>query len=257
VIEILSLTAATLGPILAGLIASRFGLTSLFLLAAVIVFFCIIAIMMIKDFEIVQRVGWLDFWDELKSHKKESVAFAGLGGDNALRGVVWPIFLLLLFTNYEELGIFAGGITLLAGVVTLVVGRLTDKYSKEKIELVGTTFVGLTWVGKMFAGTLPGLFLLDSMYKIFYSSFLLPVSALTYSHGFIDNKPKFVLFRELSIACGAIGMLLVLYIMLVVKLPYEWIFGLGLLSAIAPLVLMNHPRIRVDLRNLVTRLLHH
>ena len=235
-LEILAILISLIAPLFAGLIITFLGQVYLFGAATIIILSSVTFLLMIKDFEKNAYVRVADILQESLSRKRDLLAFIGAGGEEIVYSVVWPLLLFIVFNDFIKLGIFSSVILLIAVVVTWLVGKLCDTTPKEKLEKVGSLVIGSTWLGKFLMQHPAAIFVLDSIYRIFYHLFSIPLTTLAYSHALHDNKIRYVVFRELSYKLGNMLGLLLFILLIVLKMPFWSIFFFAAIFSVLPMI---------------------
>lgn len=202
-----------IGPYIGGLISEHFGVRMAFVVAASIYFCSFIPLFTTKEI-FVPRV--YQFRDTLKMYRQFPKKFLGyLGfGEELLVLTVWPIFIFIIVKNYEDTGILATIATLIATLIGLYIGKITDHAkSKSYLIRISSLFYFMTWIGRYFANAFFTVFALDALSRTAKDALFIPLSALTYERAENTHIMPYVVFFEQSLA---IGKLLAVFLAIIV-----------------------------------------
>ncbi|HVY67517.1 MAG TPA: MFS transporter, partial [Patescibacteria group bacterium] len=188
-------------PLLGGIVAQYFGMAAAFWVAAII--YCCSAVPLLTAAEIfTPRVYF--FRETLQLYRDFPKKFLGyLGfGDELLVLTVWPIFIFLIARDYKDTGLLAGGASLLATVIALFLGKVTDQYTKRVLVKVGAFFNALFWAGRIFCSNFITTFVADSLSRTSRETLFIPLSTLTYLRAEASHVVPYAVFFEQSLAIG-------------------------------------------------------
>ncbi|MBI2620750.1 MFS transporter [candidate division WWE3 bacterium] len=236
-LEMLGIFTGLIAPILAGIIITFFGFTTLFVICLILVLLSMIFLIFVKDIEELEPVNFLDVKNEVLEKRRDFISFIGIGGEEIIYSVAWPLLLFTIFQNYVEVGITASIVVLIAGIAALIAGKLSDRVEKNKIEKIGSASIAVTFVGRIFFQTPISLYIIDSLYKIFSNFFYLPLTALAYAHAMGGDKTRYVVFREVGHKVGNILGLASFMLILGVGLPFWWVFIFGAIFSLLPMMM--------------------
>lgn len=211
---------AILSPVVGAFIAVRFGFTSLFSFAMILLFFIFIPILSLQS----EKTRFIFSWEStLEIFRKNKRYFIPEIIDNIAEDamVVWSIFIYLQLVSTLQVGIIGTIVSCASLFFTLTLGKLTDNWDKHKLLKIGAILLSLIWVLNFFIG--------ESLSNqwIFYVStilitlslkvFLVPYSSLLFNRARKDDA-QFIVLREVPVVLGRI----ILYgtaILLYNKLP--------------------------------------
>lgn len=236
VLEMLGVSTGLIAPVLAGTIITFFGFKVLFITSLILILLSMFFLIFVRDREKLESVNFFDVKDEILGKKRDFISFVGAGAEEIIYSVAWPLLLFTVFQSYIEVGMIASVVVLTAGMVALIVGKLSDRIEKDKIEKFGSASIAITFIGRVFLQTPISLYILDAFYKIFSNFFFLPLNALAYTHAMDGNKTKYVVFRETGYRVGNILGLTSFLLILSVGLPFWWVFIFGAIFSLLPMV---------------------
>lgn len=202
--KVIASVAGAIAPLIGGLILSFFGFHILFLLVAFLLLTSTIPLFMSKemhdsaDFSIKGIFKGQSF--------KDILAYMGLGIENRIGAVIWPlfVFIFIIGEKYLTLGAISSvsfGFTILS---TLVIAKFSD-YNRRLVLKSGSLVNALIWVGKSFIVTPLQVFIADAFQGVSRTAINLPFDALNYDKiKKKEDRIKKILQREMYIKIGAI-----------------------------------------------------
>ena len=236
-LEMLGVSTGLIAPIIAGTIITVFGFTALFVICLILILTSMLFLIFVTDIEKLESITFFDIKNEVLEKKRDFISFVGAGGEEIIYSVAWPLLLFTIFQNYIKVGIVASAVVLTAGITALIVGKLSDRIEKNKIEKIGSVSVAITFIARVFLQTPIFLYIIDSLYKIFSNFFFLPLNALAYTHALDENKTKYVVFRETGYRVGNVLGLASFLLILSVGFPFWWVFIFGALFSLLPMMI--------------------
>lgn len=230
----LSILSGIVAPFLAGIILTISGFTSLFLASLSVTVLACLMSFFAKDRERPKSVGLKEVWQEFAKHRPFALASFGVGAEEMVASLAWPLFLYVVFKSYLDVGIITSLVALTAGVAALVTGKLSDRLPKEKIEAVGAPLVASSFVGKALLQVPLLLYFFDSVYKIADIVLGIPLVTLAYNQTVHGEKTKFLIFREYAIRLGEYSAIIFFIILVFLNLPFWWIFLIAAVFSFLP-----------------------
>ncbi len=191
--------AFILGPILGGLISERFGVRMLFVLASSIYTLSFIPVFLHKEIFIPKIYQFADTWKLYKMFPKKFLAYFGFG-EELLVLTIWPIFIYVAVQDYADTGKLVTIATLVATLLVLGVGKLTDEWSKQKLARFGTWVYALVWFMRLCAKGFWGVFTVDMLSRTIKDVVFVPLSTLTYERAESTHIMPYVVFFEQTLA---------------------------------------------------------
>jgi len=140
-----------------------------------------------------------------KKNRRLFWAYLASGAESMVGIVIWPIFIWqLLDQRYVAVGFISALVILVTVIVRLVVGNLSDKYSKKKVMVWGTALYSVGWFFKVFVQTGYHIFLASTFHN--FSSIVMrtPLDSLTYERAadqghYVD---EYTVLKEISLSLG-------------------------------------------------------
>lgn len=190
-----------LGPFLAGFISERFGFTASFLTVSILQAASIIPLFKAKEVFLPKVYYYSQTLEIFKQFPKKFFGYMGFGEEMLVLNI-WPIYIFIIVKNYEEAGLLATGASFLAAILALLVGKITDQYSKHLLVKVGSFFTSLVWFGRFAATTGYSTFAIDAFSRTSKELVFIPLSTLTYLKAENTHVVPYVVFFEQSLAIG-------------------------------------------------------
>lgn len=221
--EVSAMTVVTslvyiIGPALAGLIISLWGYATLFVVVSVIFFASNIPPLLTKEKFIPEGFSYGHVYRQLfsRQNRKSLVAYLGFGEEFVVL-VIWPIFISIVINNILDTGLVVALATLVTTIVTLYVGKLSDKNTKHRVLSLGSVFYSLAWFIRIFVVNATGIFFLDTFSRLGKNTIAVPLTTITYErakslkadqhHHIMSN----VVFFEMGLVLGKLIAILLIY----------------------------------------------
>lgn len=203
--------AAITGPVLGGLISERFGVRMLFVIASSLYTLSFIPLFIEQEKFIPKLYHFRETWKLFKTFPNKFLGYMGFG-EELLVLTVWPIFIFMEVGNFAATGRLVTLSTLIATIIVLIIGRLTDSWKKQTLIRVGTAVYFLIWlsrftlqfggVGTVLATSFAGIFVIDMLSRTVKDFIFVPLSALTYERAENTHIVPYAVFFEQSLAIG-------------------------------------------------------
>lgn len=189
------------GPFLAGFLSMSFGINIIFIIASIIYVCSAIPLFWSREIFVPKEYK---FHDTIKMYRKYPKSFLGyLGfGEELIVLSVWPIFIYLVVTNYQDTGALVTVASLVATVLALYVGFYTDGHSKRRILHIGTFFYTLSWLARLPVISPFGAFITDTISRTAKSLVFIPLSAVTYERAESTHIMPYIVGFEQVLAFG-------------------------------------------------------
>lgn len=189
------------GPLLGGIFSQFFGMPAAFLLAAIIYCFSAVPLLMAAEVFIPRIYSFRQTLELYKQYPKKFLGYLGFG-DELLVLTVWPIFIYIIAANYKDTGLLAAGASLVATVIALFLGQITDLYTKRILVKIGAFFNAVFWAGRYFCTNFITTFAADSLSRTSRETLFIPLSTLTYIRAEQTHVVPYAVFFEQSLAIG-------------------------------------------------------
>lgn len=192
------------GPLLGGILSQYFGMPAAFLLAAVIYCGSIAPLLMAPEIFVPKAYFFKETLKLYKDFPKKFLGYIGFG-EELLVLTIWPIFIYIIVKDYKDTGLLAAAASMVAGVIALFLGKITDQYTKRVLIKIGAFFSSIFWVVRFFASNFITTFVLDSFSKTAKETLFIPLSTLTYLRAEQTHIVPYTVFFEQSLAIGKLS----------------------------------------------------
>jgi YQGE family putative transporter len=201
-------------PVVGGVMIGLYGFASLFLAAFVLFLFSIAPIFYMEEVREEFSFGYLETFRRLLSRKHHHmlIAYAGDGMQNAVRIVVWPIFIFgILNERYISVGVVTSLTIFAIIILRLVAGDLADRWDRRKLLAFSAVIYTTGWLLKVFVQTGFQIFLSDTYHNFGNAMNRTSLDVTMYEHA-ADNGhyvDEYTVLREVAFNLGRVGMLLI------------------------------------------------
>ncbi len=200
VYSLISLTLVA-GPLIAGAISQHVGFTAMFTVTALIYCFSLFPLFRHKEIFTPKVYEYKQTIELYKQYPKKALGYFGFGEEMFALNI-WPIYIFIVVKNYETAGLLATVSSLVAAGLALIVGRITDQYSKRVLIKIGAFFTGLVWLGRFVANAFWSTFFMDSLARTSKEISIIPISTVTYIRAEATHVVPYIVFFEQSLAIG-------------------------------------------------------
>lgn len=189
------------GPFLGGLLAERFGVRTAFMVASAIYFCSFIPLFRTKEVFTPKIYKFRDTWELYKSYPTKFLGYLGFG-EELIVLTVWPIFIYLVIKDYKDTGAVVTVATLVATILALHIGKITDRNSKRLMIKVGAFFYTLVWFGRLIVNNAFSVFIVDALSRTSKDTVFIPLSTVTYERAEETHILPYAVFFEQSLSIG-------------------------------------------------------
>ena len=208
----ISISVSIIGPIIGGIVLTKFGFESLFIVVSILSLTSVIPLLMTKEkFEPHDFSYKKAFQRMLKPHGRYKIknfityfAFS----EEVITIIGWPIFIFFILKEFYLIGILMGISALLIAMINLYVGKLSDKFSADKRKKLlssSASLYSLLCFLRPFVGEWISVLLIDLFSKIAKMGVKYPIFTFIYSGGGRRKDfLEYVMFYELSLSLGRI-----------------------------------------------------
>jgi MFS family permease len=224
-----------IGPFFGGYIATKFGFIWLFFAVAALMILSNIPLFTTLEKFVPKPYNFSDTWDMYKKFPKQMLGYWGFG-EELTQLVLWPIFIYMTVPDFFKFGAIISISTLIATVMMLYVGVLTDQRSKPLLIRYFSVFNALFWIIRPFFLSLTGILSTNTLGTISKHSLIIPITTFTYDKANETHIMPYVVFFEQNLVIGKIIFMLLVLLLLSLTANFFYIF---LLSAIFSLLFVN------------------
>lgn len=211
-----------LGPLLGGIIATRFGFSILFSVTAVLVLISALPMLRTKDKVKPQPAAYNSPWKIIRSHRHRNMVLSMVGwGENLIDMVFWPVFMFVILGTAQTLGTVASITAAVMAASSFFVGEVADRYSRQMLIRLHIPFMVVGNLMRPLAGSPVRILLTDTLARLAFAGVNLPTTYRLYvlaekSRRTLDYMVAVELILAIAKAATAIG----LAVVFAVLLPY-------------------------------------
>jgi len=135
VMNIITLLASVVGPLLGAFLLIRFGFPTLFIVVVILFFSSAIPLAMSLETKPRYSDTYQSIWKlaTKKGWRKKSASLVLYGMESGANIVYWPLFLFILAIGYSQLGMISSISLVFSLAIILYTARITDKFNKIKV----------------------------------------------------------------------------------------------------------------------------
>ncbi len=196
--------AYIIGPFIGGVLSEHFGVRLAFVVASAVYACSFIPLFRQPEVFVPKIYQFKDTLELYRSFPKKMVGYFGFGEELLVLNV-WPVYIYVVVKDYQNAGMLVTLGTLVATVLMLYVGKITDQYSKRILIKVGSFFYFLVWMSRTVSTTVPTVFAADSLSRTSKDLVFIPLSTLTYERAEATHIMAYSVFFEQSLAIGKLS----------------------------------------------------
>ncbi|MDQ3018631.1 MAG: MFS transporter, partial [bacterium] len=189
------------GPMIGGFLSIMFGLNGLLIIASLIYLCSAIPLFWSKEVFVPKEYKFHDTWELYKTYPARFIGYFGFG-EEILVQTIWPVFIFMIVSNFQDLGTLVTIATLAATGLALYIGIYTDKHSKRTVLRIGAWFYILTWLARIPVISPFGVFITDALSRTSKSLVVIPMSTLTYERAESTHIMPYIVGFEQMLALG-------------------------------------------------------
>lgn len=196
--------AGIFGPLIGGLLALIFGFKFLFV---IIIFVFLFSLVPLFGAESIRSRYHFDLKKGKKlfykyPHYFFAEIFNNIGEE--MEGIIWPIFIFISFSSLISVGFVGTLVGLGSFLFTIIIGKYSDKYKKEKIIKLAALLFIVIWASRYFFYSEVLFYVVTTLAGFAMMMFLIPFHSLIYSVAKRNTTDEFFVFREVPIAIGRV-----------------------------------------------------
>ncbi|MFZ2970414.1 MAG: MFS transporter [Minisyncoccia bacterium] len=236
-LSFVSTISTIIGPIIGGIILSKFGFEVLFVIVSIVSLISAIPLFSTREKFLPHNFSYrrafrrlITPYDHYK--RKNSIAYFGYG-EEIIVAIGWPIFIYLIIEKFYLMGLLIGVVTIAMSVVSLYVGKLSDTLNMEgKKHLMNFSAVLRCILSffRSFSGNWLGILLIDIFSTGSKIGIDYPLVTSVYNKG--DGHKgflKYVTFFEMSLSIGKAAAAWIVFVFSLVLSGFSfWFFIFGL-----------------------------
>ena len=211
----ISTLAAIVGPVIGGIILTKFGFESLFVIVSILSMTSVIPLFMTKEkfkpHDFSYKKAFKRILKPYGRYKRKNLITYFAFSEETVVMIGWPIFIFLIIKEFYLIGALMGASALFIAITNLYVGKLSDKLDtdkREKLLASSASLYSLSCFLRPFAGGWVGILLVDFFSKIAKMGIAYPIFTFIYNGGGRRKDfLEYIMFYELSLSLGRIVIL--------------------------------------------------
>jgi MFS family permease len=227
-------------PVLGGFLVAIAGYQGLFLGGLFFTGLSLITIIPVKE-RVVRTDTFLR--EILGLFKTQKAAFWGHFGNNFPTGIysaIFPLYIFFILGKELSMGGFFSLAMICAAVIDLLVGKVIDTKGRASSLVAGSLTSFVVWLGRALIGNATGLLFLETADYLASAMTGIPIDVLTYKKAFDSQATgRAVLFREFALSLGAVFGCLVVLILILANLKFQYSFFIAAIFTLFSLLLIR------------------
>ncbi|MCK4525547.1 MAG: MFS transporter [Candidatus Andersenbacteria bacterium] len=204
--------AGALGPILGGIIISSYGFSAGFSTVIVFLVPAILLLLLTPEISKIRKINFRII--NIKKIYPDLIANGFLNFQIFLSYAVWPIFIFLIVSEYDRVGLIQTISLFVSIVVFYVLGIWVDKFDRKKILLWGSLFSFFADIMRVFASSFASVLLLNTSSVAFEKAKRMAWDAKIQEHMDREPRTEYICFFEIGGTFVAF-ILLILFMLLI------------------------------------------
>lgn len=193
------------GPLMGGFILEFFGFRFLFLLVAILALISNIPMLITKEQFTPSPFKYFDAYRRLFARENRRRLFGFIGfGEELIALVIWPIFIYIIVKDFLSLGFLVAISVAFSNIIFLYIGRAADRKDSRLVLRYGAIFYFFSWLFRLLARNVLGVFLVDTYARITRQSTMIPMAATIYRRARTGSVMNTIVFFEMALILGKI-----------------------------------------------------
>lgn len=203
-------------PFIGGLIILFLGMHSLIYIVSFLLLSSLVPLFLTADYKPNLKYSWKKVFSKKNIKFFDSFIAKGI---LFVSGLIWIFFIHSIVETYSKIGLAVTLGALGAALFTILIGRLSDKYSEKKLLKFGAFSNAFFWLILLFVTTELQIFILAFFKGILFVLISIPLFILACKEAKKENVTEFMVFREIGLSCGKI-----LPILILLFIPQKFMF---------------------------------
>lgn len=220
------------GPFVGGWVLQNLGFKTLFGVVSVLTIGSVIPLFTSIEHFIPKPYLYADSLKLFKKFPQQAWGYFGYA-EELVQLVIWPIFIYLTVPDYFKFGTIISVSTLVATMVMLYVGVLTDLSGRRMLIKYFSLLNGLFWAIRPFFPTLTGVMASNTLGTIAKNSLTIPIASVTYDNANGTHILPYSVFYEQALSIGKIAMCLLVFGATFLSGGFAVAFGLAALFSLS------------------------
>lgn len=214
-----------IGPIAGGVIVKFFGFPQLFLGAAFLILLSsaphFLSPSIPKHEEYSYRQSFiLPF---RRRYWRNTIGYLGLG-EELIQLTLWPILISIILADLFNVGLIVGAGAFVTAMVTLMIGKWTDRTAKHNVLASGGVVTSGVWLLRAVFRSVPIVFLLDTFGRLSHNTTFVSMTTMTYDRAHADDYSWHGVYYEQGFAIAKTFMALLVIAFASIADPFQGAF---------------------------------
>lgn len=221
-----------ISPFLGGLIIQQLGFKNVFIVSAFIVLIAVLPTWFYSRRKISSsnKIQFSKYWLN-KKLLPINLSSIGYSIESSISRIIWPLFIISLIKGVEILGLFTSLGLLTGGLISILVGKITDKNMGKKFVIGGSMANSVIWILRTVV-TMPYLLLISQPIKdIFYGTMTIPWMTVYYKVAHREDNPGAYIMSNEVLYNVARSIILPIFLLFSVILSPNNFYTLSFISA--------------------------
>src|SRR3989344_4821863 len=237
-IRVVEQIAGALAPLFGGFVIISFGFSTLLLCSLILVFISTLPSFFLAEHVLKLKHPSLgivrDFFE--RRFRKSVFSFFGAGAENAVEGIVWPLFFFLAIESYLTLGFLTSVVFFISLLTCWIAGIFADTKKNINIFRIGSILHAALWIAKALTRSLGALFGLDIVSQLSQNFMWMPFDVMVYQEALQYEPFEYLILRELAISFAHLMTILFLAGALTLGFPLQTGFFVAAVGALCVLL---------------------
>jgi MFS family permease len=190
-----------LGPIIGGIILSKYSYNLLFIFVLVFLLISAIPLFFKREEKESYADGFKEAWGRIfkKENKKYSIGFICESLEGGTSIYLWPLFMFILGIQYLSMGGITSFAVFLSLLTIFYAGRISDSFRRLNLLNMGSFLTSVSWALKIFVYNPISAFFIHNFYMMSRYLALVPFHALFYEKAASQESltDEFIILREI------------------------------------------------------------
>ena len=190
-----------LGPIIGGIILSKYSYNLLFVFVLVFLLISAIPLFFKREEKESYADGFKEAWGRIfkKENKKYSIGFICESLEGGTSIYLWPLFMFILGIQYLSMGGITSFAVFLSLLTIFYAGRISDSFRRLNLLNMGSFLTSVSWALKIFVYNPISAFFIHNFYMMSRYLALVPFHSLFYEKAASQESltDEFIILREI------------------------------------------------------------
>lgn len=201
VMSFVNYAAGITGPLVGGIVATHWGFSALFVMAAATVLVAGFPLLRTRERYQVVDFPYESVWRFIRAPRQRRMVITMCGmGEELIHLVFWPIFLFLVMGTPDKLGAVVSFSIIIATLWGFLVGELSDRFSERRVLRLAVPILVLGNVTRVLAVTPLRALAIDTITRMATVSVRTPMLARLYRNAQNFGHLRYALAFEMVLA---------------------------------------------------------